>query len=86
MPLSEFGLAPVSWSVYEALYIPGSLLTPLFVQDFVKILTDPTPAELGTKIHVGEVVTWPKVRQLFLFIKIHPDERTRSTSLRIASA
>ncbi|THH28944.1 hypothetical protein EUX98_g5239 [Antrodiella citrinella] len=31
------------------------------ITDFLKILSDPTQAELGRKMSVGELVTWPKL-------------------------
>jgi hypothetical protein len=33
-------------------------------QDWVRILTDPDPPEMARLLHVGQFVTWPKVRNL----------------------
>lgn len=33
-------------------------------QDWTRILTDPDPPEMARMLHVGQFVTWPKVRDL----------------------
>jgi len=37
------------------------LMHPL-KQDWIRILTDPDPPEMARLLHVGQFVTWPKVR------------------------
>ena len=33
-------------------------------QDWIRILTDPDPPEMARMLHVGQFVTWPKVRDV----------------------
>lgn len=39
-------------------------LTSTTKQDWIRILTDPDPPEMARMLHVGQFVTWPKVRNL----------------------
>ena len=39
-------------------------LTRLSKQDWLRILTDPDPPEMARMLHVGQFVTWPKVRDI----------------------
>lgn len=47
-------------------YLPSThiQLTLTSKQDWVRILTDPDPPEMARLLHVGQFVTWPKVRNL----------------------
>jgi hypothetical protein len=42
-------------------------LTRLSKQDWVRILTDPDPQEMARLLHVGQFVTWPKVRDILVY-------------------
>ena len=42
-------------------------LTHLSKQDWVRILRDPDPPEMARLLHVGQFVTWPKVRDVLVY-------------------
>lgn len=42
-------------------------LTRLLKQDWVRILRDPDPPEMARLLHVGQFVTWPKVRDVLVY-------------------
>jgi hypothetical protein len=59
---TESGQGHVLWSLLYLSSYMQLMCSPK--QDWVRILTDPDPPEMVRLLHVGQFVTWPKVRNL----------------------